>query len=393
MAHRPRRLDRSVAVTGLVLLLLTCLTAPAAPTRVPAPPPAPALAPVPAPTPAAAVTAPPLTPEQLAGQRVVYSYRGLTPPPSLLQAIREGRAAGVIFFTGNIAGPEQLSAVVEQLRQAQRESPVQLPLLLMTDQEGGRVRRLPGAPELSAREVGTAADPTVAATEAGTGAAANLAGVGLNTNLAPVLDVYDRPDNFIDHSERSFGRDPSEVAALGGMFTAALQRHGIAATAKHFPGLGTAAREENTDDRPVTLNVPLAQLRAVGEAPYYAAIAERVKLVMLSWAVYPALDPDRPAGLSPAVVQGELRNRLGYRGVTVTDALEAGALGAFGDTGDRAVAAAEAGMDLLLCSSGDTQQGDDAATALTTALTEHRLQPAEFTAAVTRITTLRAGLR
>ncbi|KJS51673.1 beta-N-acetylhexosaminidase, partial [Streptomyces rubellomurinus subsp. indigoferus] len=114
-----------------------------------------------------------------------------------------------------------------------------------------------------------------------------------------------------------------------------------------------AARDENTDARPVTLPVPLERLRDRHEAPYRAAIAAGVRLVMTSWAVYPALDPDRPAGLSPAVVQGELRERLGFDGVTVTDALEAGALAPYGGTGDRAVAAAGAGMDLLLCSARD----------------------------------------
>lgn len=364
MAHR-------ALVTALVLLLLPCATASPSP---------------------AAVHPPAPTARQLAGQRIVYSYDGLTPPASLLQAIREGRAAGVIFFGGNISGAAQISAVVADLREAQRQSPVRAPLLLMADQEGGLVRRLPGAPELSARQVGEAADPSAAATEAGAGAGENLAGVGMNVNLAPVLDVYDTPDNFIDHHQRSYSSSPATVAALGHAFVSAQQQHRVAATAKHFPGLGTARTEENTDARPVTLPVPLPRLRAVDEAPYAAAVAAGVDLVMLSWAVYPALDPDRPAGLSPAVVRGELRGRLGYHGVTITDALEAGALTPYGTTAQRAVAAAEAGVDLLLCS-GDTPQGEAAADALATALTTRRLDPAGFTAAVGRITALRTRLR
>ncbi len=328
----------------------------------------------------------------LAGRRIVLSYAGPTPPPGVLQTLREGRAAGVILFGENITGPEQLAEAVAELKQAAAEAPHPHALLLMTDQEGGKVRRLSGAPELSARRTGQAANPVGAAVASGTGAARNLTGAGLNLNLAPVLDVYDTPDNFIDHSERSYSQDPSTVGTLGSAFLAAQQGLGVAATAKHFPGLGAAARGENTDERPVTLDIPLEQIRNRGEAPYRAAIAAGVRMVMASWAVYPALDPDRPAGLSPAVIQGELRGRLGFDGVTVTDAMEAGALTPYGDTGDRAVAAAEAGMDLLLCSARDPQQAEDATEALAAALDSGRLDRHAFTAAVARVDALRASL-
>ncbi|MFF7988906.1 glycoside hydrolase family 3 N-terminal domain-containing protein [Kitasatospora xanthocidica] len=328
----------------------------------------------------------------LAGRRIVLSYAGPTPPPEVLRTIREGRAAGVILFGENVTGPEQLARAVDELKRAAAEAPHPRTLLLMTDQEGGKVRRLPDEPELSARRVGSAADPVAAAVATGTGAARTLTDAGLNVNLAPVLDVYDTPDNFIDHSERSYGQDPSMVGELGSAFLAAQQGLGVASTAKHFPGLGAAARDENTDVGPVTVTVPLGQLRSRGEAPYRSAIAAGVRLVMASWAVYPALDPERPAGLSPAVIQGELRGRLGFDGVTVTDAMEAGALAPYGDTGDRAVAAAEAGMDLLLCSARDPQQAEDAAEALSAALDSGRLDRAAFTAAVARVDALRADL-
>jgi beta-N-acetylhexosaminidase len=179
---------------------------------------------------------------------------------------------------------------------------------------------------------------------------------------------------------------------LTAAFTAAQHREGVAGTVKHFPGLGTAPAGANTDEGPVTLTEPLTQVREVGEAPYPAAIAAGAGLVMLSWAVYPALDADRPAGLSPTVVQQELRGRIGFTGVTVSDALEAGSLAAFGGTGERAVAAAAAGVDLLLCSGRDTAQGLRAAEALADALADGTLSRDAFTAAVDRIDTLRAGL-
>ncbi|MGW4895428.1 glycoside hydrolase family 3 N-terminal domain-containing protein [Kitasatospora sp. NPDC004240] len=334
----------------------------------------------------------PATDRELVGRRIVYSYPGPTPPAALLRAIREGRVAGVILFGENITGPVQLRTAVAQLRQAQRESGTGLPLLLMTDQEGGKVRRLPGEPEISARRTGQAANPIGTALHAGEAAGRNLAGAGLNVNLAPVLDVYDRPGNFIDRAERSYGSDPGQVARLGSLFIAGEQEQRVASTAKHFPGLGSAAREENTDERPVTLPVPLEELRERGEAPYRSAIAAGVELVMASWAVYPALDPDRPAGLSPVVIRQELREGLGFRGVTVTDALEAGALARYGGTGARALAATEAGMDLLLCSARDVHQGEEAAAALVTALAEGRLDRSEFIRAVGRVDALRAQL-
>jgi beta-N-acetylhexosaminidase len=333
-----------------------------------------------------------LTLQQLAGQRIVYSYSGLTPPASLLQLIRAGQVAGVIFFGGNISSESQIAGVIGELRQAQQQSPVHTPLLLMTDQEGGVVRRLPGPPELSAKQIGQSADPQAAATQAGAGAGANLAGVGMNLNLAPVLDVFRTPGNFIDQTQRSFSSDPNVVAVLGKAFIVAQQQTGVAATAKHFPGLGTAPAGQNTDLGPVTLSVPLSTLRDTDEVPYQAAIAGGVKLVMMSWAVYPALDPNRPAGLSSTIVQNELRGREGFQGVTVTDALEAGALAAYGTPGQRAVDAAGAGMDLLLCSSGDVNQGEAADAALVQALNNGELSRSGFDAAVNRVTALRGTL-
>ncbi|MGH3067633.1 MAG: glycoside hydrolase family 3 N-terminal domain-containing protein [Streptosporangiaceae bacterium] len=336
-----------------------------------------------------------LSDTQLAGQRVIYSYPGLTPPPALLRAIRRGQAAGVIFFAGNISSPAQLAAVSRQLQRADasRRNPLRAPLLLMTDQEGGVVRRLPGAPALSEKQIGQAADPAGQARLAGAGAAANLHGTGLNVNLAPVLDVYAAAGNFIDQYGRSYSRHPGQVATLGADFIRAQQGGGVAAAAKHFPGLGAAARNQDTDLRPVKLPVPAATLRRVDERPYRTAIAARVKLVVVSWAVYPALDPRRPAGLSPLVVQGELRQRLGFQGVTITDALEAGALRRYGTIGRRGQLAARAGMDLLLCAGHSVGEGQRAVAGLARAYRDGLVSRGSGETAVARIASLRAGLR
>jgi beta-N-acetylhexosaminidase len=333
-----------------------------------------------------------LSPLQLAGQRVIYSYSGLTVPAALLQAITAGQAAGVIFFGGNISSPAQIASVIRQLVAAQQASPVAAPLLLMTDQEGGEVRRLPGAPAMSEKQVGASAHPASAARTAGAGAAQNLAGVGMNVNLAPVLDVYYQAGNFIDQFQRSYSSQASVVTECGQAFITAQQQAGVAATAKHFPGLGSATTSQDTDAGPVTLDVSLSGLRGKDEVPYPAAIAAGVKLIMTSWAIYPALDATHPAGLSTAWVQGELRGRLGFGGVTITDAIEAGALTAFGSYGQRAVLAAQAGMDLLLCSAQDPTQGQSVTSALASALESGQLGSASFDAAVSRVTALRTSL-
>jgi beta-N-acetylhexosaminidase len=293
---------------------------------------------------------PHLSASQLAGERIIYAYAGPYPPSSLLGKIRRGEGAGVIFFGPNIASRSQLQRVVGELQRANALSPVHAPLLMMTDQEGGQVRRLPGPPEQSEKQLGKDENGLAAAQRAGTATAQNLSRAGLNVNLAPVLDVARHAGNFIDAYERSYGANPLLVGDLGQPFIEAQQQAGVAATAKHFPGLGAATRSQNTDEREVVLNLPLRELRGVDELPYEQAIRASVRLIMLSWATYPALDPTLPAGLSPTIIQRELRQRLGFRGVIVTDSLEAGALDRFGGTRQRAILAASAGADLILAS-------------------------------------------
>lgn len=335
-----------------------------------------------------------LSARQMAGQRLIYSYYGLEPPEELLELIRHGECAGVIFFGNNISTRAQIQAVTARLQEANDDpgNPIRPPLLLMTDQEGGSVRRLPGEPRLSEKQIGSAADPTAEAAKAGAGAAANLAGAGLNVNLAPTLEVYRKPGDFSDRYGRSYSTDPEVVAELSATFIGAQQAGGVAATAKHFPGLGAAATTQNTDATRVSIDLPAETLRAIDQAPYRAAIDAGVRLVMLSWAVYPALDPAVPAGLSAKIVQGELRDRLGFEGVTITDSLGATAVLDFGSTRHRARLAVEAGMDLLLCSSQQVTQGKQAFGGVYDRYVDGTLPADEFQAAVQRIVDLRFDL-
>jgi beta-N-acetylhexosaminidase len=337
-----------------------------------------------------------MSPEQMAGQRVIYSYNGLSAPPDLLAAISQGEVGGVIFFGSNISSPAQLQGVIAQLNaaNASQGNPARsYPLLLMTDQEGGLVRRLPWAgPAQSEAQIGASASPAAAASAAGSQAAGGLSSVGINVDLAPVLDVYRQPGDFDDQYQRSYSMNPNAAAAVGAAFVGALQAGGVRATVKHFPGLGAAGAAQNTDDGPVTISLPAATLRSFDEAPYQQAIQAGVQLAMVSWANYPALDPRLPAGLSPTIIQGDLQGRLGFDGVTITDALGAGALGAFGSLGNRTMLAARAGMDVLLCTGINPLPGPECVAGLTQGYADGALPATAFKAQLAQLLQLRVGL-
>lgn len=327
-----------------------------------------------------------------AGSHIIYSYPGLTPPDSLLELTREGKVGGIIIFGENV--DENLGNVVQNFQDAYKESPGYSgsPLLITTDQEGGIVRRLPGGPEKTAREVGDSEDPLSEATRMGQAAVEALTPFKVNSNLAPVLDVYRVEGEFIDEFGRSYGNDTEVVSTCSNAFAAAQKESNIISTAKHFPGLGAAGEGENTDEQPVTIDSSIDELRSFDCAPYEAAIKAGMETIMTSWAIYPSLDPEYPAGLSKKWVQGELRERLGFKGVTITDAIEAGSLKPFGEAGELGVMAAQAGMDLLLASGRDASQGESILEALVAALEDGTLSKREFRAGTKRIQELRSKL-
>ena len=187
----------------------------------------------------------------------------------------------------------------------------------MTDQEGGATRRLVWAPpHRSAALLGRQTAAAVGA--AGKATAIALRNVGVNVDLAPVADVPGGPSSFIAAQARAFSTDPNRVASLATAFAQGLADGGVAATAKHFPGLGRA--RVSTDVAAVTVGASLDQLDT-DLIPYRRLIAAGIPLVMLSNATYTALD-SKPAAWSLAV-QTLLRRTLGFRGVTITDALDA----------------------------------------------------------------------
>jgi beta-N-acetylhexosaminidase len=303
---------------------------------------------------------------------------------------------GVIFFGPNISSEAQLRGVIAQLvaANASKSNPARhYPLLLMTDQEGGAVRRLPWAgPEQSEAQIGASSDPAAAAATAGAQAASGLRAVGMNLNLAPVLDVYRQAGDFDDQFQRSYSMNPDIVSQAGAAFITAQQQGGVAATVKHFPGLGAAAATQDTDNEPVQISLSANTLRSVDELPYKSAFRAGAKLTMVSWANYPALDPRLPAGLSPTIIQGELQGRLGFTGATITDALGAGALRAYGTLENKTMLAGRAGMDALLCTAVRPLPGRKCVDGLKNGYTDGALPKTAFLAQLAQLLELRASL-
>jgi beta-N-acetylhexosaminidase len=298
--------------------------------------------------------------------------------------IREGKVAGAILFAANLpsrAAGRRLTASLQAIR---RPPGLREPLLVMTDQEGGEVKRLSGAPGASAAEMG-ARGPAYSRAE-GARTAANLERAGIDVDLAPVLDVA-RPGGDIAETERGFGSTAARVAANAVPFAEGLQSGGIAATGKHFPGFGSA--HVNTDVAVQRIGLSKAELRRVDEVPYRSYIAAGGEMVMLSTAIYPAYSP-KPAAFAPQLATGELRGRLGFRGVSISDSLDSVAVAAFGGPARSAIAGARAGTDLLLFT--DLAAGARAQAALAGGLRRGELSRAAFEASAGRVLRLRHHL-
>jgi beta-N-acetylhexosaminidase len=321
---------------------------------------------------------------QLAGERIVTGLPGTGVPPRLRAAIHEGRVAGVILFAANLPTRAQGRRLIARLQSIPRPPALRDPLLVMVDQEGGEVTRVSGAPTVSAKEMGERG--AAFSREQGSRTAASLRNLGIDVDLAPVLDVA-RPGGTIAATERGFGSTARRVSATAVPFAEALQQGGVAATGKHFPGFGAA--RENTDFAVQRIGLSKRRLRAVDEAPYRGFLAAGGDLVMLSTAIYPAFSPD-PAALTRPIATGELRRRLGFEGVSITDALDTVAVESFGGPAKAAVAGARAGTDLLLFT--DPAAAERARRALVAKLRAGTLDRDEFEASAQRVLALRARL-
>ena len=278
---------------------------------------------------------------RLVGQLIVGTYNGAQPDAGFLARVKAGQIGGVILFGYNTAAGLEATRQAISALQAAASAGGNPPLLVMTDQEGGEVRRLPGPPALSAAAMSS---PAVARSE-GLAAGRLLRSVGVNVDLAPVADVEPSP-NFL--GPRSFGGDPATVAARACAFAQGLEAAGVAYTLKHFPGLGLAPGD--TDLERVIVDAPAAELRA-DLAAYRACGASPDGLVMVSSAIYPTLSGPAPAVMSPEIYLHELPAALGQSGhLTISDAL---GTPAFAGQQAPVLHAIAAGLDLALFSGSE----------------------------------------
>jgi beta-N-acetylhexosaminidase len=274
--------------------------------------------------------------EQQVGRMVILRFAGTEPPEYVQRALREGRTAGAVLFRDNVADPAQL----RQLTRALRRSSPRIEPLICVDQEGGAIRILPWAePERSAPEQqawGTVREDSEAA-------ARDLRAAGVSVTLAPVADVPTVEGAAT--AERAFTTDPDAAAAAVAESVGGWHEGGVATTVKHFPGLGGAT--VNTDEGPAVIERTREQLDD-DLMPFVTAIGVQTEFVMVGHATYPALDEENIASQSPAIVDGLLREELGFEGVAMTDSLEAAAVQAVSDVEEAAEASARAGIDVIL---------------------------------------------
>ena len=278
--------------------------------------------------------------ETLVGARLVVGMQGTTPSPALLDRIRRGRVGGVILMGANVRSAPQVRSLTALLLAAADEGGRKL--LIMTDQEGGLVRRFHWAPPaVSAEVMGTRTEGAIRRT--GRATATSLQRLGVDVDLAPVADVPGVPGSFIAATDRGFSTNPTRAAKGVTAFAAGLLDGGVAPTLKHFPGLGLATT--STDDAAVRITASGEALEP-GFVPYQRAIAAGVvPLVMVSNAAYAAYG-GQVAAWSPRVLS--TLAGLGFTGVTITDALEPLATTHHVTLGQAALRAARAGVDLLL---------------------------------------------
>jgi len=284
------------------------------------------------------------------GQLFMAGMLGTSLDEKTVSLIREFNVGGIIFFSRNIEDPVQLARLCRDLQKEALNS-WGVPLMLAVDQEGGRVARLrePFTVFPGNAAIAEADEPTKRAEEFGVVTAREMRLVGLNMNLAPVVDVQ-RGELEKHLQGRTFGDGPERVALLGRTVIRSLQENGVMAVAKHFPGLGQAGVDPHV--HLPRIQATKAEIEKVNLIPFRAAIDQGVAGIMSSHAVYPALDPESPATLSREVLTRLLRQTMDFRGLIITDDLEMGAIAGQRPVADASLLAFQAGADILLICKG-----------------------------------------
>ncbi|HEV2642049.1 MAG TPA: beta-N-acetylhexosaminidase, partial [Candidatus Elarobacter sp.] len=312
-------------------------------------------------------------------------FTGASAQTAPLDALREFSPGALILFARNAGTPDELRELVAALRETAAPSP-----LMAVDQEGGRVERIrDGVAALpSAMAVGATGDVALAE-RLGTLLGRDLARFGIDVDLAPVADLSLQPRSAVV-ATRSFGDDPQRVADFVIAFARGLERGGVAAALKHFPGHGSTQEDSHVALPHVTADA--ATLRARDLVPFARAITARAaSIVLTAHVVIEAFDADRPATIAPAVLTGLLRDELGYDGIVATDCLEMDAIANGVGTVRGAVEALAAGADLLLISH-HLELAHAAAEAIATAVRDGEIPLSRLQEAYARVHGLRERL-
>ena len=321
------------------------------------------------------------------GQLVMVGLDRPEVPTGLARWLEQRGLGGVFLFGAALGPPEATRALCREL---QRRATA--PLLIAVDQEGGRVQDWgpPHCPRLpSAREVGAAygqsGDPAPVL-DLGRRIGRALATAGINVDFAPVLDVDTNPANPII-GDRAFGSDAELVRIVGCLFARGLGDAGVIACGKHFPGHGDTAEDSHSTGPVVSASAD--RLHAVELAPFRAAIAAGLEMIMTAHVRYPTLDPERPATLSPPILGELLRRRLGFQGIVVTDDLKMRGIRDEYDLEEAALAALGAGCDLLL-SATEHDRHEALLDGLERARQERRLDEPRWRESLARIAAVKA---
>jgi beta-N-acetylhexosaminidase len=287
------------------------------------------------------------------GRLVIAGFAGHTVPVELRDVAREFDLGGVIYFARNIVEPAQ----VRDLSRECAALAQQWPLWISVDQEGGRVARLrrPFTEWPPMMTLGRCGDEALTVRFA-SALAEELRAVGINLDYTPVLDVHTNPKNPVI-GDRALSTKAEDVARLGAQMILTLQRAGVAACGKHFPGHGDTSTDSH-HELPIVEHSP-ERLREVEWLPFRGAIAAEVAGMMTAHVLVPALDEGRPATLSPVIVDGLLKKTLGHSGMVFTDDMGMKAISGPGGLGEACVLALLAGCDaVLLCNQTPDQQVD-----------------------------------
>lgn len=330
-----------------------------------------------------------MTLEEQIGQTLMVGFGGTTVTPEVTELIQKYHIGNIIFFSRNVHDTEQIRALTHNLQNIAREAGHTHPLFIAIDQENGIVQRLGEAATLFPGNMALGAiGSEQIAEEVALASGRELKALGINMNLAPVVDVNNNPANPVI-GVRSFGENAELVGRLGAALVKGYQDAGVIACLKHFPGHGDTAIDSHLA-LPTILHTP-ERLEEVELLPFRRGIEAGAASVMTAHVNFPALTPDNvlPATLSPAVLQGLLREKLGYKGVIISDCLEMNAVSQTFGTERSAVMTLQAGTDLVLVSHHYTLQRGSFL-AIKEALQDGTLSPMVVQRAAERILELKA---